>query len=208
MSFGKRFFESKRVLVVITSILIAVIVGCGITVGVVLTSYEQASAENSTQISKLQSGLDADKQKDTPTSTSTLSEAGMKIADVQTQYSQLNTVNVNNDAIKDADKGIADYDSKGDFRLPWFVPTSGSITWSFVSTSTAYNEYDAVDSMWVAKDKDGTIVAFVTGVYHVQTKTFDSFNFIVTSAGKKLDSSQTAKAKSVISAAIGVGNNA
>ena len=104
MSFGKRFFESKRVLVVITSILIAVIVGCGITVGVVLTSYEQASAANATQISKLQSGLDADKQKDTPTSTSTLSEAGMKIADVQTQYSQLNSVNVNNDAIKDADK--------------------------------------------------------------------------------------------------------
>ena len=79
MSFGKRFFESKRVLVVITSILIVVIVGCGITVGVVLTSYEQASAENSTQISKLQNGLDADKQKDIPTSTSTLSEAGMKI---------------------------------------------------------------------------------------------------------------------------------
>ena len=208
MSFGKQFFESKRVLVVITSILIAVIVGCGITVGVVLTSYEQASAANSTQISKLQSGLDADKQKDTPTSTSTLSEAGMKIADVQTQYSQLNTVNDNNDAIKDADKGIVEYDSKGDFRLPWFVPTSGSITWSFVSTSTAYNEYDDVDSMWVAKDKDGTIVAFVTGVYHVQTKTFDSFNLIVTSAGKKLDSSQTAKAKSVVSAAIGVGNNA
>lgn len=208
MSFGKRFFESKRVLVVITSILIAVIVGCGITVGVVLTSYEQASTENSTQISKLQSSLDADKQKDTPTSTSTLSEAGMKIADVQTQYSQLNTVNVNNDTIKQNDQGLADYDSKGDFRLPWFVPTNGSITWSFVSTSTAYNEYDDVDSMWVAKDKDGTIVAFVTGVYHVQTKTFDSFNLIVTSVGKKLDSSQTAKAKSVVSTAIGVGNNA
>ena len=62
--------------------------------------------------------------------------------------------------------------------------------------------------MWVAKDKDGAIVAFVTGVYHVQTKTFDSFNLIVTSAGKKLDSSQTAKAKSVVSAAIGAGSNA
>lgn len=208
MSFGKRFFESKRVLVVVTSILVAVIIGCGITVGVVLTSYESASAENATQISKLQSGLDSSKEKDTPTSTSTLSEAGMKIANIQTQYSQLNTTTVSTDAIKDADKGVADYDSKGDFRLPWFVPTSGSITWSFVSTSTAYNEYDDVDSMWVAKDKDGSIVAFVTGVYHVPTKTFDSFNMIVTSVGKKLDSSQTEKVKSVVSAAIGVGSNA
>ena len=77
----------------------------------------------------------------------------MKIADVQTQYSQLNTVNVNNDAIKDADKGIADYDSKGDFRLPWFVPTSGSITWSFVSTSTAYNEYDVLTACGLRKIK-------------------------------------------------------
>lgn len=208
MSFGKQFFESKRVLVVVTSILVAVIIGCGITVGVVLTSYESASAENATQISKLQSGLDSSKEKDTPTSTSTLSEAGMKIANIQTQYSQLNTTTVSTDAIKDADKGVADYDSKGDFRLPWFVPTSGSITWSFVSTSTAYNEYDDVDSMWVAKDKDGSIVAFVTGVYHVPTKTFDSFNMIVTSVGKKLDSSQTEKVKSVVSAAIGVGSNA
>lgn len=208
MSFGKRFFESKRVLVVITSILVAVIIGCGITVGVVLTSYESASAENATQISKLQSGLDSSKTKDIPTSTSTLAEAGMKIANVQTQYSQLNTTTVTNDAIKEADNEVASYDSKGDFRLPWFIPSSGSITWSFVSTSTAYNEYDDVDCMWVAKDKDGNIVAFVTGVYHVQTKTFDSFNMIVTTAGKKLDTSQTEKVKSAVLAAIGVGSNA
>lgn len=208
MSFGKRFFESKRVLVVITSILVAVIIGCGITVGVVLTSYESASAANATQISKLQNGLDSAKQKDTPSSTSALAEAGMKIADVQTQYSQLNSTTINTDAIKDADKGVAEYDSKGDFRLPWLVPTSGSITWSFVSTSTAYNEYDDVDSMWVAKDKDGTTVAFVTATYHVQTKTFDSFNLILTSEGKKLDTSNTAKVKSAVSSAIGVGSNA
>lgn len=208
MSFGKRFFESKRVLVVITSILVAVIIGCGITVGVVLTSYESASAANATQISKLQSGLDSAKQKDTPSSTSALAEAGMKIADIQTQYSQLNSTTINADAIKDADKGVAEYDSKGDFRLPWLVPTSGSITWSFVSTSTAYNEYDDVDSMWVAKDKDGTTVAFVTATYHVPTKTFDSFNFILTSEGKKLDTSNTAKVKSAVSSAIGVGSNA
>lgn len=208
MSFGKRFFESKRVLVVITSILVAVIIGCGITVGVVLTSYESASAANATQISKLQSGLDSAKQKDTPSSTSALAEAGMKIADVQTQYSQLNSTTVNTDVIKDADKGVAGYDSKGDFRLPWLVPTSGSITWSFVSTSTAYNEYDDVDSMWVAKDKDGTTVAFVTATYHVQTKTFDSFNLILTSEGKKLDTSNTSKVKSAVASAIGVGSNA
>lgn len=195
-------------LVVITSILVAVIIGCGITVGVVLTSYESASAANATQISKLQSGLDSAKQKDTPSSTSVLAEAGMKIADIQTQYSQLNSTTINTDAIKDADKGIAEYDSKGDFRFPWLVPASGSITWSFVSASTAYNEYDDVDSMWVAKDKDGATVAFVTGVYHVQTKTFDSFNLILTSEGKKLDTSNTAKLKSAVSSAIGAGSNA
>ena len=144
------------------------------------SAFESDFAENAKSIAALESDIEMLKDKEVQSAADknkdlfSASDAGRKVAELQSKYEDLDPV-ANRDGVKANAEGLSGYftDDAQAGRTPWFMVSKGDAkaVWKFESTYSTSESQTPV--IWTCRPDGGdTLIAFATAVFDAKADKF------------------------------------